>query len=424
MTKLAFAPSRRAVLAGLGGAALAGCAAAPKALPVAAWPKVQALLDRYVAEGKVPGAAVAVKRKGAALSYLAAGKLAADSNAPFGADTIGRIYSNTKPIVGIATMILIEDGKLKLDQPIAEILPEFANPRVFTDFKTLETKPAARPITVRHLLTHTAGLGYSIIRDNPLGEIYHKAGIIPGSRGPLPPGAGSEPASLDEFGARLAAQPLAFEPGTRWSYSVAMDLLGLLIQRASGQPFDAFLQNRIFGPLGMADTGFVVPPAGVARLSTMVTPTKEKGVIPADDRAASMFAKPGAYPSGGGGLVSTAVDQAKFAAMMLGEGRLGRARILKPETMAIARSDIMPEGAERFMKTSGFGAAMRVVRAESAATAGEPAGSFGWGGAAGTTLWVDPANEAYCFMMVQFVPSSAYPVWQDIRAAFYEDVGV
>jgi CubicO group peptidase (beta-lactamase class C family) len=421
--------ARRQLLAGLVGLSAPGVAfsASPAAEP--AWigkryRAVQALLDSYVADGKLPGAVMAVKRKGAPIDYISAGNLAFDSEVSAKPDSIYRVYSMTKPFVGVATMMLIEDGKLSLDQPLSDILPEFRDMRVIVGGDVNTTRPAAGPILIRHLVTHTAGLSYQILGDTPLAALYRKNGIKPASRAIKPePGELPPVRDLDEFGQRLSKLPLDFDPGTKWQYSVAADLMGLVIQKVSKTPFWQVLSQRIFDPLGMPDTDFIVAPHKVARLTTVYTKTPA-GLIISDDRLSSPFARDRDLPSGGGGGVSTAHDYARFCAMLLNEGELDGVRILKPESVRIARSNLMPPGAvfDMLGKPNGFGAFMQVILPGGEAPGGEPAGSYGWSGAAGTTMWIDPVNEVAAVLMVQFMPSGAYPIYMESRVAAYQDL--
>jgi CubicO group peptidase (beta-lactamase class C family) len=261
---------RRELIAGA--ASLAATARAPLARTQTAgrYPALQALLDGYVAAKKLPGGVVAVKRRRGPVDYVMAGTLAFDTNTKAAPDSIYRVYSMTKPTVGVATMMLIENGELALDQPLAEVLPEFRDMRVIVGGDVANTRPAAKPILIRHMLTHTAGFSYNINGNTPLAKLYRHEGIVPASRAVTPVEAGAlAPArTLDVFGDRLSKLPLDFDPGTKWQYSVAADLMGLVIQRVSGRSFWDFLHTRIFEPLGMRDTDFMVPAGKLDRFTT------------------------------------------------------------------------------------------------------------------------------------------------------------
>lgn len=422
---------RRDVLAGL----------AALTLPTTAWARaatpdghraVRTLIDGYVAARKVPGIVIAIRRgRHSVPTYLAAGTLAFDTSAPMRTDSIFRIYSMTKPVVGLAVMKLIEDGKLRLDQPVSDVLPEFSNQRVLVGQSVNDTRPAKSPMLVRHLLTHSSGLIYNFA-GGPLGDLYVKRGITPGQRlVGLQPGAELETArDLETLGKRLADVPLAFDPGTRWKYGVSTDLLGLVVQRVSGKGFHGYLQDSFFGPLRMVDTDFVVPASKLDRFTSVVTYADGKPNV-SDDRKSSPFARDRDLPSGGGGLVSTAVDYSRFTAMLLNEGELDGVRVVKPTTIRIMRSNLLPAGVRydnspfspniKLPEANGFGAAVSVIIPGGARAGMEPVGSYGWWGAAGTQMWVDPVNEVSVVMLVQYMPEPTFPLASELRTAAYRD---
>ncbi len=381
------------------------------------------MFDTYVAEKRLPGAVAAVGRGTDDASFLFAGAIARDEPRAMDADSLFRIYSMTKPVTGIATMLLIEDGKLKLDQNLADILPAFANPKVLTDpEKSLETRPAAVPITIRNLLTHTAGLGYNIVTKGPLRDAYNRLGITPGqvSRKPLPgfPPVVTAP-SLTEFADRLATLPLVAEPGTKWSYSVSLDLLGRVIEVASGMTFDQFLKTRLFDPLGMTSTYFQVPVSEVPRFTTNygVSPF---GKFPIDPASESIYLDKPPFPFGGAGLVSSARDYDRFLLMLASYGAIGGTRIMKTETAKLAMSNLLPPGTETkgsLIAGQGFGAGGRVSIASDARGSG--IGTYGWGGAAATIAWVDPTRGVRASGYAQFMPDSALPFREDFGKAVY-----
>ncbi|MBI1250508.1 MAG: serine hydrolase [Alphaproteobacteria bacterium] len=412
--------TRRGALAGA--VAAAACASqARTASPVRAYPRMQPLIDGFVADGKVAGVCVAIGTATAPPAFLSAGRTAFSTDTPADPDTLWRIYSMTKPVTAAAGLALIEDGVLTLDQPVADILPAFTDMRVATSFEPLETRPAVRQMTIRHLLTHTSGLSYVINGDGPMQRLYRAHGIQPyGAQILLAPGDAPTPETLEEFGERLAALPLLDDPGARWEYSISLDLLGLVIQRASGMPFETYLRRRLLAPLDMTDTDFAVPEAKRARLSGNYQVTPE-GLRTIDEPQTSAWVDVHPMPAGGAGLVSSARDYAKFCKAMLAGG----AGVLAPETVAMARSNLLPDTAAPmggYMVGQAFGAGVGVVTAESAMPGGEPPGSYSWSGAAGTTMWIDPRNGIYVVAMTQFLPSSAYPFWSATRAAFYADL--
>jgi CubicO group peptidase (beta-lactamase class C family) len=419
---MSLALTRRGALTALAGASLIGCTTATQSSGSANFASTQALIERYVAERKLAGVSVAVKARGADIAYLNAGALAFDTTAPASADSLYRIYSMTKPITGIAALLCVEDGTLSLDQPIADFIPEFASMRVLTG-EGDATRPAQTQITARHLMTHTSGLSYHFY-GTPLSQRYVAAGITPDGPTPVLGADGSPPpTNLDDFATRLATMPLDFEPGASYQYAIGLDLLGVVIQRASRMPFEQFLQARIFNPLGMDDTGFYVPANKVARLTSNYVVEEDRSLRVIDDRAASPYAAP-SMPCGGAGLVSSTADYARFCAMVLGRGASGRVRIAREDTIALATSNLLPptiDTANPALGRANFGAGMQVVTAASAVTGEEPPGSVGWSGAAGTHMWVDPSNDLYAVLMVQHFPYNAYELGSEFRRAIYAD---
>lgn len=396
-------------------------------------PETRATMRGFIDEELVPGAILAWRVGDGPIRYGAAGTLGFGREEPVDERSIFRIFSQTKPVTGIAAMMLIEDGAIALDQPLGEILPDFADMRVMEGDDPAVTRPAARPITVRHLLTHTAGFGMAGMT---LGPLYMKHGIAPGTRERVAgPGDLPTPTSLAEMGARLAGLPLAADPGTRFDYSVALDVLGLAIEVASGMPFEEFLERRLFTPLGMVDSGFSIRPDQAARFADLPERKGETWTL-ADDPARSRYALP-YYPAGGGGMVSTAHDYARFAAMLLGEGTLDGVRILRPETVRLARSNLLPEAVTQCdlpigqtLSGIGFGAGMSVSLVPGVRTGGMfdwpgdvPAGVFGWPGAAGTACWMDPERDFLLVYLAQYWPSWVNGGMRpDIIAAAYRDL--
>lgn len=420
---------RRHFLTALAGAALAapsliGCAIQAATRPARRWTAVQKMIDRYVANRKVAGAAVALSYGGTALAYPAAGRIALDSVERFDENSICRIYSMTKPVTGVAAMTLVEDGRLTLDQPVADVLPEFRSLRVAIDIqKSMDSRPAVKIMTMRHLLTHTSGLSYwtPLSGVGALPTAYRERGITPGSYGARlnRPGYGPQARNLVEMVERVAELPLLCEPGTAWNYSIGLDVMGLVIERVTGKGFDVFLRERLFEPLDMNSTGFQVVPKNAARLTTNYDVTPD-GLKPTDAAASSVWLQLPALLAGGAGLVSTARDLARFGAMLLGDGALGRVRVMKPETARLARSNLLPVGVV-YSGGGGFGAGARVVLPGGDRRFGPP-GSFGWAGAAGTVWWIDPARRGNMVFMTQFMPPDTYPIRDEIAAAIKADI--
>ena len=420
--------SRRALLRGgaiMGaGAALAGLPLGPAALAHAGhWPSVVALTERYVEARKVANMVSVLGWQQRAPDVIARGTLAIGQPTPAGIDSLYRIYSMTKPITGMAAMLLIEDDKLELDQPLAEILPAFAQMQVQKtyDGSITDLEPAERPITIRHLLTHTAGLGYSIIQKGPIADAYARAGVVPGQVTKLPLGEmfgrGQPAPSLEIFANNLAKLPLVAQPGTRWSYSVSLDLMGRVIEVVAGQPFDAFLKERLFDPLGMTSTWFRVPQSEVGRLTTNYG-VLNGTLLPLDPARASVYLDDPAFPFGGAGLVSSPRDYDRFLQMLVGYGEIDSKRVMSEAAVRLGTSNLLPEGvstAGTFAAGSGFGAGGRVGL-------GEQAGSYGWGGAAGTVAFVDMKRGLRAGMYTQYMPAETYPLHAEFPKAVVADL--
>lgn len=418
---------RRGLLAW--GGRLAGAGAVGAFLPGMAWaqaaekyPTIKAEFDSYVSSGKLPGVLATIGRASGLPDVIAVGTQGLGEKTPVNIDTLWRVYSMTKPITGMAAMILVGEGKMKLDQPISEFLPEFANMMVLTDpEKSMDAVPAKNQITVRHLLTHTAGLGYSIITKGPLLQAYLDNGITPGivSRFPIPGQPTSTPTpDLKTFSERLAKLPLIAEPGTKWSYSISLDLLGRVIEVASGMDFEAFLKTRIFEPLKMNSSYFQVPKSETSRLVSNYAPVN--GILfPIDPAATSIYLDKPAFAFGGAGMVCSARDYDRFLNMLANYGELDGVRIMSPKTAALAMSDLLPPAVSTdgtYADGAGFGAGGRVGK-------GANEGVYGWGGAAGTVAFVDPKRKLRAVCMAQYMPSNAYPFHENFAKWVLKDLG-
>ena len=419
---------RRGLLAW--GGRLAGAGAVGAFLPGMAWaqaaekyPTIKAEFESYVSSGKLPGVLATIGRASGLPDVIAVGTQGLGEKTPVNIDTLWRVYSMTKPITGMAAMILVGEGKMKLDQPISEFLPEFANMTVLTDpEKSMDAVPAKNQITVRHLLTHTAGLGYSIITKGPLLQAYLDNGITPGivSRFPIPGQPTSTPTpDLKTFSERLAKLPLVAEPGTKWSYSISLDLLGRVIEVASGMDFEAFLKTRIFEPLKMNSSYFQVPKSETPRLVSNYAPVN--GILfPIDPAATSIYLDKPAFAFGGAGVVCSARDYDRFLNMLANYGELDGVRIMSPKTAALAMSDLLPPAVSTdgtFAAGAGFGAGGRVGK-------GANEGVYGWGGAAGTVAFVDPKRKLRAICMAQYMPSNVYPFHENFAKWVLKDLGL
>lgn len=381
------------------------------------------LNEAYIRPGHLPGALLEVSRFGETVHSACLGMADVERGTPLKTDTIFRIYSMTKPITSVAFMMLVEEGKVALDDPVAKHIPEWKNLRVFeagtakTGFKT---KACDRPMLIVDLMRHTSGLTYGFqyrssvdaeYRARRLGEII-KAG------------------TLDAMIAALAELPLEFSPGTAFNYSVSTDVLGYLVGKISGEPFETFLAKRIFEPLGMTDTGFHVPADKAHRLAACYEATPEGKMRLQDEPSASPFLSPPAFVSGGGGLVSTAADYMKFAQALLGGGSANGHRLIGRKTLELMTSNHLPGGksiaelsmsmfSEATYDGVGFGLGFATTTDCPRTLIPGSNGDFFWGGLAGTFFWVDPAEDLIGLFMTQLMPSSAYPVRRQLRTMIY-----
>lgn len=417
--------SRRGFIGSLG--LVAGSMALPRmawasAAAEARFPSVTGMLDGYVSSGKLPGMIAALGWGASeAPMDIARGTLAKGMAPAVEMDSLFRIYSMTKPITGMAAMMLVDEGKLRLDQPIADLLPAFGKMQVQVtpDGSMTDLRPARSQITVRHLLTHTAGLGYSIIQKGPIKDAYINAGLVPGqaSRMRLPGMDAPKPlGSLAEFADVLATMPLVYEPGAVWSYSVALDLMGRVIEVASGKPFDVFLAERLFDPCGMTSTWFRVPGSEVGRLTTNYAAVGG-ALLPIDPAKASIYLDQPPYPFGGAGLVSSPRDYDRFLRMLLGFGRIDGRQVMSEAAVRLGTSNLLPAGtdlSQAFIKGNGFGAGGSVGL-------GEDAGTYGWAGAAGTVGFVNYRVGLRAGVYTQYMPSDAYPVHREFAKAVLAD---
>ena len=419
--------TRRSLLRGgallSAGSALAGIpmgSAAFAQMDGGTWKTVRAKVEEFVGGGKVANMVGTLGWGQRPFELINKGTLQIGGATQADADSLYRIYSMTKPITGIATMMLVEDGKLKLDTPLADILPAFANMQVQKQYDGAITEdnlePAKTAITIRHLLTHTAGLGYGIIQQGPLKDAYEKNGINPGqvSRFPIPGIGRAEPAeSLEKFADELAKLPLVYQPGTKWSYSVSLDLMGRVIEVVSGMPFDKFLSERLFKPCGMNSTWFKVPKSEVKRFTTNYG-ILDNSPIPIDPAAGSIYLDDPAFPFGGAGLVCSPNDYDRFQRMLVGKGEIEGTRVMKAETVKIATNDILPSTVDvtgSWIEGQKFGAGGRVTGT-----------AFGWGGAAGTAAFADMKSGLRAAMFTQYMPATAYEIQQGFPKWVLQDL--
>jgi CubicO group peptidase (beta-lactamase class C family) len=396
-------------------------AAAPKATTfVAAAPesvgftregleKLDAHMRGLVDTGHLPGVTTMLVRHGKVVNYAVHGKKGFDGP-PMTQDTIFRIYSQTKPVTGVAMMILYEEGKWKLDDPVSKYIPEFASLRVFKGVNpdgSFDTVPADRPPTMRELMSHSGGFAYGLVPDNPIDKAYARE--VLGAR------------TQKEFVDKIAELPLVAQPGTRWKYSVSVDIQGLIVEKLSGMSLGDFMRTRIFEPLKMTDTGFWLPAEKMDRLASLyLWSPKEQKLVPANGFMVLDITKPPVMASGGGGLVSTNADYARFAQMLLNGGTLDGKRVLKPETVKLMRTNalsdtIMNSDTPPFNTARGRGFGMDFAVVLDSAKAGpQGEGTFSWGGAAGTWFWIDPKNDLFFLGMIHILNKDGDPAIKDI----------
>ena len=373
--------------------------------------RIRPAMQAYVDDGRAAGVMTLVARRGQVVHWDAVGLRDLEAGDPLEPNDILRIYSMTKPITSVATMMLVEEGAAALDEPVSTFIPEFADVAVLT--ADGERVVPDRPLTIEHLLTHTSGLTYGFFGDEPVDRLYNESGFFTRAEG------------LDDFARQAAALPLLASPGDRWNYSISTDILGRVIEVASGQPLDAFLQARILGPLGMDDTAFVVPADKLGRLTGHYA-VQDGALQLVDSPADGEYTRPPAWLSGGGGLTSTASDYIRFAQMLLQDGQLGGTRLLAPETVQSMRSNRLPEALVPIQLGTylspgyGFGLGFAVVVDAAASPEPDNEGVFRWAGAANTFFWIDPQAELIGMVWIQINPFAAYDLEREFQTLVYE----
>ena len=382
--------------------------------------RIPAYFDTYIQKRKLPCVAALVARGGQVAHLSFQGSTEMGGGRPIGADTIYRIYSMTKPVTSVAAMMLFEEGALRLDHEVYRYIPEFQDVMVMGEDGQLH-KPA-RAMTVRDLFLHTSGLTYSFIVQTPVDAIYRKRKLE----------YSNWDGDLKSFCEALAQAPLVFSPGDRWNYSNSTDVLGRVVEVASGMSLDRFFQTRIFSPLGMKDTGFHVPTESIDRLMACYARNPDTGVISMNDGAgaASRYATTPNVFSGGGGLASTIGDYFRFCLMLAGGGELDGVRILSPKTLEFMTMNHLPGNktlkdmgdktfSESRMDGSGFGLGWAVTTDVVATTQPGSVGTYSWGGMASTFFWIDPVEDIIAIQMTQLMPSGAYPIRPQLQQLVY-----
>ena len=391
------------------------------------------LKQRYVDSGRFPGTQLLVYRRGKVVHSTVQGFADVERKVPVKDDTIFRIYSMTKPITSVAFMMMVEEGRVALDEPVHKYIPEWKNLGVFQagTYPAFLTRAPSRPMQIVDLLRHTSGLTYGFQQRSNVDAAYREKKI----------GEVVKAGTLQTMIEDLAKIPLEFSPGEAWNYSVATDVIGYLVGLISGMPFEQFLKERIFHPLGMNDTDFFVPKDKAHRFAACYSADPQGGFNPLaadrkgtltlqDDPATSSFLSPPTLISGGGGLCSTAADYLTFCRALLNGGELGGVRLLGPKTLKLMASNHLPGGvdlpamsrslfSEAAYNGMGFGLGFAVTMNPSQTLIAGSPGEFNWGGAATTSFFIDPAEELITIFMTQVLPSSAYPLRRELRTMVY-----
>lgn len=372
--------------------------------------RIKPLLQRYVDEGKVAGIQTLIARKGKIVHFEQVGKLDLDTHSALREDSLFRIYSMTKPITTTAAMILYEEGKLQLDDPVEKYLPAFKNKKVLVDGELVD---ATHAITIRELMSHTAGLTYGIFGNSVIDQKYRVAMFGEGHQFSFNNTTINADASkiktLDDLVSAIGPIPLQYQPGTQWVYSLSVDILGAVIEKVSGQSLDAFMLERLFKPLRMNDTFFEVPKEKLQRFGTLQAKDAGGKLMVIDRPKTSDFANNVTFFSGGGGLVSSAMDYLRYSQMMLNGGELDGIRILSPTTIDLMTRDQLTQSARLGYDPRpgiigdvsfglGFGLAVKAPRVRSGSK-----GSYRWAGIAGTDFWIDPKEDLTAMILVQMM---------------------
>ena len=390
--------------------------------------RLDAHMRRYVDDGRLPGWLLTVGRHGKLAHVAACGQRDMEAGLPVEADTVWRIYSMSKPVTSVAALVLYEEGAFELTDPVSRFIPSFADLRVFTGGSDLRvvTEPATEPVRIWHLLTHTSGLTYGFHRSHPVDALYRANGFEWGT-----PRKADLAACCDAW----AALPLLFQPGAEWNYSVATDVLGRVIEVASGMSLEEFLAGRVLGPLGMTDTAFWADTTTQGRLAALYRPGEDGKAIRMDTLGKVALRQPRML-GGGGGLVSTAADYDRFLQMLLPTdaspaGELDGIRLLGPRTVGYMARNHLPGNkdletfgrplyAESPFRGVGFGLGLAVVLDPVPGKVIGSAGELSWGGAASTTFWIDRTEELTVSFFTQLLPSSTHPIRPQLRQLVYQ----
>jgi CubicO group peptidase (beta-lactamase class C family) len=382
--------------------------------------RIGAVMQKHIAGNRIAGAIGLIARRGKIGYFEAWGMMDEESSKPMRKDAIFRIYSMTKAVTGVATMILYEEGKFSLNDPVSKFIPELGKSQVAvektdaaTGRRTVYTVPAEREITIRDLLRHTSGMNYSGPRDEKGEFMFAKADVM------------NPEITIEEAVKRAAKVPLVHQPGTIWDYSISQDVLGRLIEVVSGKTLDQFFAERIFKPLGMVDSGFYVPQEKWDRLATLYTLNEDRTTKRHAGPPQESYKKPRTLLSGGGGLVSTAMDYARFCQMLVNGGELDGVRILSRKTVELMSADHLgdiPAATPLLQRGYGFGLTFAVNRGVGKTGAIGSQGEYNWGGAAGTRFWIDPKEEMIGVFMIQILPHTGLTYGSEFKQLAYQAI--
>ncbi len=383
------------------------------------------LKRNYLETGRFPGTQLTVFRRGEVVHASTQGYADVERKTPLKDDTIFRIYSMTKPITSVAFMMLVEEGRIAIDEPVHKYIPEWKDLGVYQGgiAPPFQTRPPARPMMIIDLLRHTSGLTYGFQQRSNVDAAYREKSI----------GVVGQTSTLDQMIAELAAIPLEFAPGDAWNYSVSTDVIGYLIGKVSGMPFEQFLKQRIFEPLGMLDTDFHVPADKAHRFAACYLADGRGGMTLQDDPTTSSYLASPAFISGGGGLCSTSKDYLMFCRALLNGGSLDGVRLIGPKTLKLMASNHLPGGkdltelsksmfSEATYAGIGFGLGFSVTMNPNLTMIPGTAGEYAWGGLATTSFWIDPVEDLIAIFMTQLIPSSAYAVRRELRTMIYSSI--
>jgi CubicO group peptidase (beta-lactamase class C family) len=353
--------------------------------------RLSAAMQKVIDDKQLAGITTMIARHGKIVHFETFGYQNLETKTPMAKDSIFRIYSMSKPITGVALMTLYEEGKFRLSDPVEKYIPEWKGMKVASGYgsEAPATEPATHPMTIRELMSHTGGLSYGIFSESQVDKMYRDAGVLD-----------SESTLKDMIG-KLAKIPLRQQPGTKWHYSVSVDVQGYLVEVLSGQPFDQFLEQRIFKPLGMKDTAFWVAPEKAGRFAQVYNYNPDGSLVAREGFSGSAnYLEPAKFFSGGGGLVSTTTDYMRFCQMLLNGGELDGVRILSPTTVKLMASNQLPKAIPEMAPGTGFGLDFAVVH-DPVEASSYSKGEYYWGGAAGTWFWIDPVEDLIFVGMIQ-----------------------